>query len=64
MLSLARRTTSVLVLAYSMTSIPIAALPQTYREGLQTAGRYTSELFSQFDQVASKCSLLLVFHVK
>lgn len=53
MLSLARRTTSILVHAYNITSIPIAALPQTYREGLQTAGRYTSELFSQFDQATN-----------
>jgi hypothetical protein len=53
MLSLARRTTSVLVHAYNISSVPIAALPQAYREGLQTAGRYASELFSQFDQASN-----------
>lgn len=53
MLSLARRTTSVLVHAYNLSSIPIAALPQTYREGLHTAGRYATELFSQFDQATN-----------
>ena len=53
MLSLARRTTSVLVHAYNLSSVPIAALPQAYREGLQTAGRYASELFSQFDQATN-----------
>jgi hypothetical protein len=52
-LSLARRTTSVLVHAYNITSVPIAALPQTYRERLQTASRYTTELFAQFDQATN-----------
>jgi len=53
MLSLARRTTSVLVHTYNSRSESIAALPQAYREGLQSAARYASELFSQFDQASS-----------
>ncbi|XP_035211239.1 perilipin-2-like [Stegodyphus dumicola] len=53
MLSLARRMTSVLVHAYNVTAVPISALPKTYQEGFQTAHRYATELFSQFDQATN-----------
>ncbi|XP_054711406.1 perilipin-5-like [Uloborus diversus] len=53
MLSLARRMTSVLVHAYSLTAIPLSALPQTYSEGVQAASRYATELFSQIDQASN-----------
>jgi hypothetical protein len=52
-LSLARRTTSMLVHAYNVASVPIAALPQVYRERVQTASKYTAELFSHFDQATT-----------
>ncbi|KFM76326.1 Perilipin-5, partial [Stegodyphus mimosarum] len=53
MLSLARRMTSILVHAYNVTAVPISALPKTYQEGFQTAHRYATELFSQFDQATN-----------
>ncbi|GBN46762.1 hypothetical protein AVEN_260380-1, partial [Araneus ventricosus] len=50
MLSLARRTTSVLVHAYNVTAVPISSFPSNYQDGLRTASKYATELFSQFDQ--------------
>ncbi|CAL1279118.1 unnamed protein product [Larinioides sclopetarius] len=50
MLSLARRTTSVLVHAYNVTTVPLSSFPTNYQDGLRTASKYATELFSQFDQ--------------
>ncbi|GIX90368.1 uncharacterized protein CEXT_74971 [Caerostris extrusa] len=49
-LSLARRTTSVLVHAYNVTTVPLSSLPTNYQDGLRTASGYATELFAQFDQ--------------
>jgi len=53
LLSLARRTTSILVHSYNIAAVPISTLPKTYQEGLQTASKYATELFSQFDQATN-----------
>ncbi|KAG8180131.1 hypothetical protein JTE90_027085 [Oedothorax gibbosus] len=53
LLSLARRTTSILVHSYNVAAVPISTLPKTYQEGLQTASKYATELFSQFDQATN-----------
>ncbi|XP_055939363.1 perilipin-2-like isoform X2 [Argiope bruennichi] len=50
MLSLARRTTSILVHAYNVTAVPLSSLPTNYQDGFRTASKYATELFTQFDQ--------------
>lgn len=52
-LSLARRTTSVLVHVYTTSTLPLASLPSTSQEGVQTAQRYATELFTQLDQATN-----------
>ncbi|GFS89592.1 uncharacterized protein TNCV_3786791 [Trichonephila clavipes] len=52
-LSLARRTTSVLVHAYNVTAVPLSSFPSNYQDGFRTASRYATELFSQFDQATN-----------
>jgi len=52
-LSFARRTTSVLVHAYNVTTLPLASLPTTYQDTIRTASRYATELFTQLDQATN-----------
>jgi len=53
LLSLARRTTSILVHSYNVAAVPLSSLPKTYQEGVQTASKYATELFAQFDQATN-----------